>query len=202
MINATDRNGLTLLEILIATAIAAGVLTMATYFALDISKFGLFLGDRLESERALEQTIREFVTEVRSMGPSENGSYPIATADGTTFTFFADIDADGQFEQVRYFLNGTVLQKGVIDPTGIPATYPPANERTSDVVKYIVPGSALFSYWDQSWIGETASLSLPAAVASVRFVRFRATVDRDPALPPLGITQSADVTIRNLRGEI
>lgn len=202
MMRPIDRSGLTLLEILVATAIAAGVLTLATYFALDISNFGLFLGDRLGSERELEQAIRVFVTEVRSMGPSENGSYPIALADGTAFTFFADVDADGQFEQVRYFLNGTTLQKGVIDPTGIPATYPPASENVRDVVKYIVPGTAVFSYWNQSWIGETASLSLPAPVASVRLVRFRTTVDRDPAMPPLGITQSANITIRNLRGEI
>jgi prepilin-type N-terminal cleavage/methylation domain-containing protein len=196
------RRGFTLLEILIASAISVGVLALATFFAIDITNFGLFLGNRLETERDLEQTLRIFISEVRSMGPSENGSYPIAQADTTGFTFFTDLDADTTFEQVRYFLNGTTLQKGVIEPAGTPAVYDPANEVVREVVPYVVPGSDILTYWGQGYIGEIASLSTPADVSLIRLVRMRATVDMDTKVPPGPSTQSIHVTIRNLRGEI
>lgn len=194
--------GFTLLEILIASALSAGILALATFFAIDITNFGLFLGDRLETERDLERTLRIFTSEVRSMGPSENGSYHIAQANANGFTFYADVDADTTFEQVRYFLNGTTLQKGVIEPMGTPAVYDPADEVVRDVVPYIVPGSNIFTYWSQGYIGEVASLSTPADVSLIRLVRMKATVDKDTTTVPAGSTQSVHITIRNLRGEI
>ena len=197
-----DRRGLTLLEILIASALSVSVLVLVTFFAIDITKFGLFLGDRLEIERDLEQTIRIFISEVRSMGPSENGSYPIAQAHETSFTFYTDLDDDGDFEQVRYFLSGTTLQKGTIEPNGIPATYDPADEVVRDVVSYVVPGPDIFTYWEQGFVGDIASLSTPADVSLIRLLRLRATVDKDTTQVPSGSTQSIHATIRNLRGEI
>lgn len=196
------HEGFTLIELLVGIALSTGVILVVTYFALDITKLGLFLGERLETERDLERTLREFVTEVRSMGPSANGSYPIAEANRESFTFYTDVDSDGMFEQVRYFLNGTTLQKATTEPTGSPAVYSPADEVVRDVVPYIVPGSDMFTFWDQGFIGEIASLSTPADVSLIRLVRMRATVDKDPALPPSESTQSVHITIRNLRGEI
>jgi len=198
----THRQGLTLLELLISMGIAAGIMVLVTLFALDISNFGLFLGDRLETERELEQTLRTFITEVRSMEPGEDGAYAVANAQDETFTFFSDIDADGAVEQVRYFLSGTTLLKGITDAGGSPLSYDPTDEQVLDVVHYVVPGAALFTYWDQGWIGEIASLSAPVDPSRVRFVRMAATVDRDPKALPGPSTQSIDVTIRNLRGEI
>jgi type II secretory pathway pseudopilin PulG len=202
VLRANTKKGFTLIEILISGGIAVGVLILVTYFSLDIMNFGLFLGDRLEAERELEQTLRIFITEVRSMEPSENGSYPIAASDDTSFTFFTDLDGDGDVEQVRYFLSGTTLLKGVIEPEGVPATYPLAEEVVKDVVHYVVPGSNIFTYWGQGWVGEIASLSAPVDTSDIRLLRMRSTVDRDTTELPAGSTQSIHVTIRNLRGEI
>ena len=196
------RQGLTLIELLIAISISTGLILIITLFAIDITNFGLYLGDRLETERELEQMIREFVVEVRSMTTAENGSYPIAAADASSFTYFSDIDADGTIEQIRYFLNGTTLQRGLTEPSGTPPVYDPADETVRDIVKYIVPGADLFTYWPEGWIGETASLSSPINLSDIRLVRFKATVDKDPAVLPAGSTQSVHTTIRNLRGDI
>lgn len=197
-----NREGLTLVELLVTIAIATGVMITVTFFALDITNFGLFLGERLETERELEQTLRSFAIEVRSMTTAENGSYPVAAANETSFTYYTDVDLDGTIEQVRYFLNGTTLQRGTTEPSGTPATYDPADENVRDVVQYIVPGPDLFTYWPDGWVGETASLSTPINLSDIRLVRLRATVDKDTAVPPAGSTQSVHITIRNLRGEI
>jgi hypothetical protein len=202
MTTASERRGITLLELIITMGLATGILVLVTLFALDITNFGLFLGDRLETERELEQTLRTFITEVRSMEPGENGAYPIADAQAESFTFFSDIDADGQTEQVRYFVSGTTLLKGVTEPDGTPPTYDPLGESVRDVVHHVVPGPAVFTYWESGWIGEMASLSAPVNPSDVRFVRMEATVDRDVTALPGPSTQGINVTIRNLRGEI
>lgn len=202
MTHTSPRNGFTLLELIIAMGIGTGAMVIVTLFALNLANFGLFLGDRLETERELEQTLRTFITEVRSMEPGENGAYPIADADHELFTFFSDIDTDGDAEQVRYFLSGTTLLKGTTEPSGSPVIYNPLDEVVRDVVHYVVPGADIFTYWDQGWIGETASLSTPVNPSFIRFIRLRATVDRDPTTPPGPSTQFIHATIRNLRGEI
>ncbi|HXV27251.1 MAG TPA: hypothetical protein VD862_04505 [Candidatus Paceibacterota bacterium] len=197
------RRGVTILELLITIAVATGVMTLATYFALDVNFFGTLLGSRLDSERGVERTLRTFISEARSMSISENGSYPIAAAAANGITFYADVDADGTFEQIRYFLDGTTIRKGVTEPTGNPATYPAVDEQVRDVITSVVPGPDIFAYWEGlSWTGNTASLSAPVPVAQIRLIRMRVTVDDDPTLPPAGFTQSIDATIRNLRGEI
>lgn len=198
----TRKDGFTLLEILVAMGIGTSILVLATLFAIDITNFGLFLGERLETERDLERTIRVFITEARAMTNAEHGSYPIADAQSESFTFYTDVDADGTIEQVRYFLNGTELQKGIIEPEGSPASYDPADEDVRTVVEYIVPGSDIFSYWGEGWVGETASLSVPIDLSDIRLVRFRATVDKDTATAPGPSTQSIHVTIRNLREQL
>jgi type II secretory pathway pseudopilin PulG len=197
-----DIRGVTLLELLIAMAITTGALTLVTFFAMDVSNFGLALGDRLEVERELELTLRTMISEGRSMGPGENGAYPVATATATTFSFYSDIDGDGGFEQVRYFLDGTIIKKGVVDPVGSnPPTYPAANEVITEVVHSVVPGT-LFQYFDEGYPPEIGPLASPVDVSNVRMITVTGTTDRDPARPPLPTTLSITITIRNLRGEI
>lgn len=196
------NHGFTLLELLIAMAISTAALTLVTYFTLDVSNFGTTLNSRLESERELELTLRTMISEVRSMGPGENGAYDIATANSTTFTFYSDTDGDGQFEQVRYFLNGTTLQKGVIVPVGVnPPTYPAGNEVISDVVHSMVAGP-VFAYYAEGLPSEIGALASPVDVANIRLITVTGTVDQDTTLPPGPTTLSANITIRNLRGDI
>lgn len=197
----TNR-GFTLIEILIAMALTSMVLVFVTYFTFDISKFGTDFSNRLEAEFELQLTMRAMISEIRSMGPGGNGSYPIATATTTTFTFYSDIDGDGTFEQVRYFLDGTILKKGVIDPTATqPVQYPPANELISEVVHYMVPG-VIFTYYPEGLPDEMIPFPSPVDVAKVRLVKIIGTVDKDATMPPLPTTLSITATIRNLRGEI
>lgn len=196
------NRGFTLIEVLVAITISTIAIGVVTYFALDVSQFGLNLGDRLETERELEMTLRSILTEIRSMGPADNGSYDIATASPTALTFFADIDGDRKFEQVRYFLDGTTLKKGVTVSQGTPATYPPQNETVTEVVHYMVPGPALFTYYGAGNPAAMASLSAPVNIGLIRLVQVRGTTDRNPATPPLPTTLSITATIRNLRGDI
>lgn len=195
-------SGFTLIEIIVAMAIITLSLVFVTYFTVDLSNFGTDLSNRLEAEFELQITLRSMISEIRSMGPGDNGAYPIATATGTTFTFYSDIDGDGDFEQVRYFSDGTVLKKGITDPTDTePVLYPSANEVISEAVHHLVSGT-IFSYYDEGLPSEMTPLASPVDVARVRLIQITGTVDKDTILPPLPTTLSLTVTIRNLRGEI
>ena len=196
------HSGFTLIELLIAMAITALTIGFVSYFTIDVSSSSTSINIRLETQRELEMTLRTMLSEIRSMGPSANGSYDIALADATNFEFYSDIDGDGQFEQIRYFLNGTTLEKGVTKPVaGTPPTYPVANEVISDVVHYVVPG-AIFAYYAEGLPSEIGALPSPVDVSKIRMVSVSGTVDEDTAHPPGPVTISINATIRNLRGEI
>jgi hypothetical protein len=143
------------------------------------------------------------ISEMRSMGPGGNGSYPIAQASSSSFTFFSDIDNDGAFEQVRYFSEGTLLRKGVTEPTGIdPITYPPATEVLRDVVHNLTNPTKVFSYYTEGYAPEVGSLPVPINVSLIRMLKVTGTTDRDQMRPPAPSTLSVTITIRNLRGDI
>ena len=46
----------------------------------------------------------------------------------TGFIFYANIDSDTLYERVRFWVEGTILKKGVIKPTGVPLDYDLQNE--------------------------------------------------------------------------
>ncbi len=198
----TNERGVTLLELLIAMAITTLAMTLVTYFAIDISNFGIDLGNRLETERELDLTLLTLVAEVRSMGPGANGAYSIETATANTFTFYSDTEGDGSFERIRYFVDGTILKKGVIEPTTlVPPTYPAGSEAISEVVHYLTSPS-IFQYYDEGYPPEIGPLPSPVNISDIRMVTITGTTDKDTTKSPVATTTSVTVTIRNLRGEI
>jgi prepilin-type N-terminal cleavage/methylation domain-containing protein len=203
MMHAPNRqSGFTLVEIVIATAISGIAIAVVTLLAIDVTGFSTSLGSRIEQEQELAPFLRLLVSEIRSIGPAENGAYHIAQASAQTFTFFADVDNDGTFEQVRYFVSGTTLKKGVIEPTATePIQYPPANETVTDVVTGLVPGT-VFTYYNEGYPPVATPLPSPVNVTDVRLVTATLTVDKDPAAEPGPSTLSVSATIRNLRGDI
>ena len=193
---------MTLIELLVTMAISTLTITFITYFVLDISNFGVTLNSRLTTEREMELTLRIILSEIRSMGPGDNGAYDIVTATPMTFTFYSDVDGDGKFEQVRYFLNGTTLQKGVTKSSGAnPVVYLSANEKVSDVIHF-VRNATIFQYYAEGYAPEIGPLASPVDVSAVRMVKITSTVDEDTTKSPLPTTLSIMATIRNLRGEI
>jgi prepilin-type N-terminal cleavage/methylation domain-containing protein len=194
--------GFTLLELLIAMAISTIAITLVTMFTLDVSNFGIQLGVRLETEREPEMLMRAILTELRSMGPAAHGGYAIAAAAAESLTFYTDVDNDEVFEQVRYFLDGTTLKRGLTEPSGIPAQYLAADEEIREVVHFIVPGTPLFTYYPEGHPSITGSLSSPFDIASIRMVQVSCTTDKDASQAPSPSTLSIIAMIRNLRGDI
>ena len=95
--------GFTLIEILISITILSGIVFIVGMFGLDIFNFQIFLGDAFTIQQEISLTLTNMGIDVRSIGPSANGSYPIESASDSSIVFYSDIDGDTIFERVRYY---------------------------------------------------------------------------------------------------
>ena len=144
--------------------------------------------------------------EIRSASESNLGAYPIVTAATSTFTFFSDLNNDGLKEQVRYFVSGSTLQKGVITPTGNPYVYTSGSEVDTIVVSNLTNGGSttlpVFQYYDDSYTGTSSPLAQPVSVAAVRVVKINFVIDADPNRSPTSRVVTTQVEIRSLKDNL
>lgn len=146
------------------------------------------------------------VTDLRSMGPSSVGAYPIESASTSSIVFFSDVDENGVFDRVRYFLATStatsgvkVVKKGIIKPIGNPYVYVASSEIVSTVVQNVVTSTEpLFQYYASTFTGSEASLTSPIDIPSVRILKITVYADLSPRAPrPLLFSDT--VTMRNLK---
>ncbi len=193
--------GFTLLEILVVMGILFGIMYVVVTFGLNVATFGGFLGENLNSAQELQQTFKVIKTEIRSMGPANTGGYPIESANSTSFIFYSDIDGDGLFERVRYYLEGNIFKKGVIKPTGNPLSYLPANEQTKEVVHNIITNPPpIFSYYAKDVDGSGAALTVPINPSIIRLLKIDLSADNNPQQLPGPASLKIFITVRNFRG--
>jgi len=200
LIPYSKKSGFTLIEVLISMFIFVGALLVITRFGLDLAGYSLFFSENLEVQAELTQTLRVITAELRSMGPADTGAYPIAVAAGNTLTFYSDYDGNGKFEQIRYFMNGTIMLRGVTNSTGNPPQYLPANEKTSEVVHNVVSNPAtIFTYYAKEYTGVGAALPSPIDIPSVRLVTVSISANQVTSQGASTASQTANITIRNFR---
>ncbi len=197
------RPGFTLFELVITTFVVALVGGAVYAFQTNVISVNTFLQDSLTGQQEARTTVRRFVTEARSIQIPNNGAFPIATVNPTEFTFYSDVDYDGTRERVRYFLSGSTLRRGIVEPSGDPLAYDPDDETADDVVHNVANGgTAIFSYYDANYDGTTAPLASPVDVTEVRLVKITLIIDRDPNRPPGPSTITTQTSLRNLKDNL
>lgn len=194
--------GFTLIEILIGIGILSGIVAVISIFSFDIFSLQLFLGDTFIIQQEINLTLTNMAIEVRAMGPSANGSYPIESASSKSLAFYSDVDGDSVFERVRYFVSGSSLKRGIIEPTGNPAIYVSTDEVSKDVVSNVVllstASQSLFVYYEQDYTGNQPAMSHPININRVRLIRATITADRTPQDLRGRVDYSTTMLIRNL----
>jgi prepilin-type N-terminal cleavage/methylation domain-containing protein len=195
------QDAFTLIELLVSMAISTMVLVLITMFVLDISNAGTTYGQSILSlqESGLASTIMN--SEITAAAQSVQGSFPIISVSPQSFSFYSDTDGDSVTDQVRYFLSGTTLQKGVIRPGGNPLAYVPSSEIVTDLLHNVVAsaGATVFSYYDNTYTGSQVPLPYPIDVSKVGLVRITLTTDENASQEPGPVSSTYFVDIRNLR---
>lgn len=192
-----NNRGFTLIETLVVIGITVLLTLIFTRFQVDVFSLNSFMQNSLTAESQARTVLKKMVREVREATSSSGGAYPIASVGRSSLTFFSDVDFNGQPDQIRYFVNGSTLKKGVIKPTGTPSVYTVASEVvTSEVINLVSTSTDVFQYFNNS---TSAPMSFPINISSIRAIRFDFTIDADPNRTPTPMNFSSQVSIRNLK---
>ena len=199
------QNGFTLLELILASfifsTITAGVVIFSLYYLNNYSF-------SLEANQAIsiaQQNITRMVREIREARSADDGAYTLAQTDDNTIVFYSDVTNDGRTDRVRYFLNGTQLMKGIIEPTDVPVTYPLANEKLTIVSDYVdLLSHSLFTYYNSAWPGDTINNPLAAGqrILNTRYISvyIRINIQNNSGATPFELTSG--VHIRSLKDNL
>ena len=178
-------------------------------FSIVVMALNSFIVQGLQSGRYQEQVdeavynarqaINALSKEIREANRAQNGSYLLETVNPQEFAFYCDIDNDGQTEKVRYYRDGTILKKGVVEPSGSPVVYT-GTEILVNQVQYVNNQAApIFTYFDST----NAPVINPVDnIDTIRLVHFNLKLNVDPGSNPGDYDVDMDISIRNLKDNL
>lgn len=175
-----SQNGFTIIEIMISsiifTLLVAAVVAFTSFY---FKNYSFSFEENLSINYA-QYALTAMVREIRETRHGEDGAWPLVQTDDNAITFYSDITNDNRADKIRYFLDGTDLKKGVIEPTMDPVTYPPANEKITIITsKADTTAGPIFRYYDGNWPTDTTNNPLPPAnrILNTRFINIYIKID-------------------------
>jgi prepilin-type N-terminal cleavage/methylation domain-containing protein len=197
------NSGFSLAETVVTVAVIGVLALTVGKFGGDVFSFNRYFTKSLDVAGDARKVLRPMINEIRGASPSSLGSYAIESAGPTEFIFFTDTDDNGVKERIRYYLEGSILKKGTIVPTGNPYVYNSQNETTIELIKNVQNGATpIFTYFDSNYNGSSSPLSTPVTVTTVRLVRVEVIIDENVnALPP-ALSVVTQVSFRNLKDNL
>ncbi len=146
--------GVTIIELVVVLGFSVIVVMVAALIEDQLTRVAGFVNQELSNQQGLEQVFQEFQTNARSMGPSSIGAYPIEQATANNLVFYSDVDVDGVYERVRYTINSSTLEQGIIKPTGNPLVYATSSEKVRTLATGVLAASSSFSYFGSTYTGD------------------------------------------------
>jgi len=202
---------MTLVDTMVAIAIfTIGIAGFTVLFARSWQT-NSFIIEEGETTRIASAGVNYIVRDLRKIRQADNGDFPIKSGDDFNLTVYLNDDNLPDTERVHYYLDGTVLKKGVAKPnTASPPVYPP--NYTTDVVTTIAnyvtntSGQPIFYYYNKDYPGDTVNnplnLSPSLPVGQVKLVRINLWVNIKPLTAPDNVNFESFVDLRNLNENI
>jgi len=190
MKNIFSTKAFTLIEILVAMFVCSIIVLIFNQFLLSGFKATTF---NTEQETAIENarnSLNTMMQEIRGANSSDKGDYAISQISTNTFVFYNDINKDGKTEKIKYYLDGTNLNKAITSP-GTDNNYT-GSATTSTLAQYVNnKGDAIFRYYDNT-SSETATIN------RIKLISINLKINVTPSRAPDDYTLQTDVTFRNL----
>jgi prepilin-type N-terminal cleavage/methylation domain-containing protein len=110
--NNTARAGFSLVEMLFAIAISALIAGAVVVLLSSQIQLSTTQNRNMLNQAAVRDVIK-FMVDESQLAATANGSEPIIEADSTSYSFYADIDANGIYDQIDYYLteNNTLMRR-------------------------------------------------------------------------------------------
>lgn len=146
---------------------------------------------------SVQHSMDTMVRTIREAGYASDGAYPIVALATSSITFYAQVNQQSPYTQkVRFFVSGTSLMQGVVEPAGDPPAYT-GTEVVSTLANYVqnqALATSTFTYYDAAG----AQMTDLSRIGSVRFVRANVIVDVNPNDQPTQLTLRSSTALRNL----
>ena len=189
-------NGFTIIEALVALGVFVMAILIITAFIINSYKLQNFTYEQSTAISEARRGIETMVKELRETLPGDTGAYPIELAETQEIIFYADFDRDDAIEKVHYWLDGSDFKKGVIEASGNPLTYNPANEQVETISRYVRNyEDAIFIYRDSDYI----ALNTPADPNEVKLINVYLKINMFENRAPMDYELESDVALRNLK---
>ena len=189
-----NKNGFSLIEVLISVLIASVLMMVVNRFIIESYRSITFVSEQEEAIEQARDAIDIMITEIRSANSSEQGAYALLVTGEQNFIYYSDIDADGETEQVRYFLEESELKKVVTEP-GMLMDYSGAGS-TSTIANYMnTQEEVIFTYYDSSY-------SEVSTINDIRLVNIQLKINVTPEIAPNDYWARTDVHLRNLKDNL
>ncbi len=189
--------GMTLLETVVWVSITTMVMLAIAQSVLYFYRINAYAVEQSAAVSSAQRGLEQMVKTLREAAYSSNGAYPIISIATSSVSFYADIDTDPFIEQIRYFVEGATLKRGVIDPSGDPPVYtdPEQISTISDYVRNIEVGTTTFQYYDQNG----ALMTDFSKIGDVRFISAAILVNIDLNRLPNQLLLRSSAALRNLQ---
>jgi len=197
------KKAMTIVETLVAIAIfAIGIEGFALLFmrAWQSNSYTLEMG---QSAMAVSQGVNKITGYIRGASQSDNGSYPVKSANDNDLILYSDYDKDDVIERLHFYKSGQSVLMGVREPTGtMPITYASGDESVITIASHIIndANNPIFEYYNQGYPGDTTNnpMITPASVSAVRMVKIHLYININPNRAPDNIEMQTFVELRNL----
>ncbi len=195
----TRTRGMTLIEAMVWIALMTISMLAISSTVLYFYRTNSYSLEQATAVTSAQRGLERIVRVVREAAFSSQGAFPIVSISANDFVFYADVDTDPLIERVHYYLSGTTLMRGVLDPTGNPPDYVGAEtiEEVADYVRNSAQGISVFQYYDV--LGN--EITLPANYTAVRFVKVTLAVNVNTATLPNQLSLNSSAALRNLAGK-
>lgn len=186
--------GFSLVEMLVALAIFSAIsLILATFLSQSLKSYRIRKEESEEQQKA-SHIMREFEKTTRA-------STKILTANQNELKFYRYFDLNSSSPtQIRYFIDGNQFKIGQTEPVGVEPniTYPQSSENIHLIVEDVENPNLIFEYYD----GEKVTLTAPIDITKIRLIKLTISLDQDINKPPAAITETTEVSLRNLKDNL
>ncbi len=199
MIRMHPQRGITMVETLVWIAVFVSAMIAVSSSLLYFYRTNRYAIEQASAISSAQRGLDQVVRMVREAAYSSQGAFPIVSIGANDIMFYADIDTDYFVERVHYYVQGTNLVRGVVEPTGNPPDYTGAEviSVVAEHVRNTAQGITTFRYYDA--LG--TEITNYANWTSVRFVTVTLGVNVNVETLPNQLTINSSAAIRNLVGK-
>jgi len=196
MLYTHKQRGFTLIETLVLVFVFIMIVTAIVSSLRYVYRGQRFAFEQADATRSARTGIERAVRDIREASYADNGAYPIVSMATSSLTFYSDYDNDNKIERIRYFLDGTNFQRGIVESSGDPPVYATSSESVSivsDNVRNESVGTSLFTFYDTAG----AELSDFSEIDNLTFVVVRLVVNLHPERAPDDFELRSSAALRN-----